>query len=387
MNAAPVKRALVATHNLVGYGGSEVFTLELAVELREMGWEVLVAALMTGDPMAPEFEKRGFRIIDLLTEPSAVSDIKLDLAWIHHAPVFYELFLAQRIEADLVVFCSLSHFEPLEAVPACRNKIDLLLANSIENEKHIKDTLGLNDGQTVVFPNAVPSSYWGVRNKADSPSAKQVAIVSNHPPPEVLEAGLLLRSQGVAITHIGTGGAPTLINPGLLLSYDAVITIGKTVPYCFALEIPVYCYDHFGGPGWLTEDNLDLARRNNFSGRGFLKKTPATIADEILGGYHEALGRLDTHMRLAERSLSLRKNLDALFIHPRITHPEKANPISVTQVLAQHAQYVRLVKILRGREMGLTGLNKELLRVKSTVSWRITKPLRFIWNKLFPTAK
>ncbi|EJL82719.1 hypothetical protein PMI15_02949 [Polaromonas sp. CF318] len=337
--------------------------------------------------MAPEFENRGFRIVDLLTESSAIEGIKFDLAWIHHAPVFYEVFLTQKIEAGTVVFCSLSHFEPLEAVPAYRDKFDLLLANSIENKTHIKETLGLDESQIVVFPNAVPSNYRGLRNKVNSPSVRQVAIISNHPPLEVLEAGALLENQGVAITHIGTGGTPTLMSPSLLLNYDAVITIGKTVPYCFALEIPVYCYDHFGGPGWLTEANFDIASRNNFSGRGFFKKTPATIADEVLAGYRDALGRLNAYMTLAEKFLSLRKNLASLFTHPRIAYSEKENTINVGQILTQHAQYIRLVKILRGREAELSGFHKELLRIKSTVSWRITKPLRFIWNKLFLRAK
>lgn len=354
--------------------------MELAIELRDMGWEVWIAALLLGEPMASEFEKHGFRIVDLLSEPSIIGNAKFDLAWIHHAPVFYELFMTQGIEAALVVFCSLSHFEPLEAVPEYRENFDLLLANSIENRDHITRGLGLNEGQVVVFPNAVPSNYWGCPKEFHNPALKRIAIISNHPPPEELEAAALLKRKGIAITHIGTGGTQMLMSPKLLLNYDLVITIGKTIPYCFAVKVPVYCYDHFGGPGWLNEDNLDLASRNNFSGRGFSKKTPETIADEIVEGYRESLGRLDVHMRSAEKSLKLRENLGSLFSRPRVPFPKQLNAISAKQILMHHAQYVRLVKVLSGREAELGGLQKEILRVKSTLSWRLTSPLRAACN-------
>lgn len=384
MKTTPVKRAIVASHSLVGYAGSEVLTLELAIELRDMGWEVSVAALLTGEPMASEFGKHGFRIVDLLGEPSAVGSLKFDLAWIHHAPVLYELFLVQKIEADTIVFSSLSHFDPLEVVPQYRAKVDLLLANSFENGNHIQGELGLDAGQVIVFPNAVPSNYWDSRKKSHNSAAKHVAIISNHPPPEVLEATALLKKQGIAVTHIGVGGTPVLINPGLLLNYDVVISIGKTVPYCFALKVPVYCYDHFGGPGWLREEDFVLAGQNNFSGRGFFKKTPETIAEEIVKGYRESLDRLDVHLNFAERFLNLRENLISLFAHPRILPSEKEPANGVNQLLMQHRQYIRLAKFFSARE---AELSKELSRVKSTVSWRITKPLRFIWNRLSRSAK
>lgn len=387
MKATPVKRALIATHNLVGYAGSEVFTLELAVELRDMGWEVLVAALLVGEPIAPEFKRKGFQMVNLLVEPAAMVDKKFDLAWIHHAPVLYELLMVQKIEARTVVFCSLSHFEPLEAVPPYRGQIDLLLANSIENGNHIKEEFGLDESQIIIFPNAVPSNYWGSDRKVDPPEVRHVAIISNHPPPELLEAGTFLRRQGIRVTHIGASGTPVLVGPDLLLNYDVVITIGKSIPYCFSLRVPVYCYDHFGGPGWLNEANFDLARQNNFSGRGFFRKTSEAIANEIVKGYDESLGRLDTYRDLAAKSLNLRKNLTNLLAYPKLSYPEQLDPLGTRQVLTQHAQYIRLAKILSAQDTQLSALNKEILRVKSTVSWRITKPLRFVWNKFFRHAR
>ena len=73
-----------------------------------------------------------------------------------------------------------------------------------------------------------------------------------------------------------------------LQQYDLVITIGRTVPRCLAMGVPVYVYDYLGGPGYLTESNFNLAERNNFSGRGFQKKTSDELFEEIRGGYDPA---------------------------------------------------------------------------------------------------
>lgn len=51
------------------------------------------------------------------------------------------------------------------------------------------------------------------------------------------------------------------------------------------MGVPVYVYDYLGGPGYLTEANFSLAERNNFSGRGFEKKTSDELLKEIKEGY------------------------------------------------------------------------------------------------------
>ncbi|MES2243786.1 MAG: hypothetical protein V4639_13010 [Pseudomonadota bacterium] len=383
MTTAKVGHALIATHNLADYAGSEIFTLELATALRELGWDVLVAALLPGEPITSEFRKQGFRIIDMLTEVSAISNAKFDLVWIHHAPVFQELLFSQKIEATTVIFCSLSHFEPLEAVPPNRQHLDLLLAHSVENRNFITKELGLEEDQVIVFPNAVPRIYWDRFKELHSPKLTRLAIISNHPPAEVLRMAEILQAHGVQVVHFGTGGKRILMSPSLLLNWDATITVGKTVPYCFSLKIPVYCYDHFGGPGWLNEDNFELASQNNFSGRGFAEKTPEIMAREIVDGYQESLRRLETFRTHAATYYNLGENLQRLLSRPRISAPKQSAPADDIQTSKQHAQYIRLAKILRVREAELNARDKEISRVKSTLSWRLTAPFRVAYNFVY----
>ena len=61
-------------------------------------------------------------------------------------------------------------------------------------------------------------------------------------------------------------------------------------------------------------------------------------------------------------------------------------PFLASGILAQPINKTELVTgwagIVADRDMQIAALHTEVTRIKSTVSWQITKPLRFIWNKL-----
>jgi hypothetical protein len=371
-------RALIATHHLVHYAGSEILTLELALELRSMGWDVTVAAILTGAPMLQEFRGQQIPLFELLAPQPAFATYVFDLVWVQHAPVFYELFLTHQVQALRIVYCSLSHFEPLESIPDERSNIDALLAHSEENRQHLIRTQQLHPEAVTVFPNAVPTSYLGHLVPQHPSSPRRIAFISNHLPPELLEAKLLLMEQGLEVDHLGMGGKPILVQAELLLSYDIVISIGKTIPYCLALEIPAYCYDHFGGPGWLQPACLSLAQHHNFSGRGFSRKTGTDICQELLSGYALALLTLTSLRRYAEDYLQLRKNLLQLMTYLP-THSKPHERLHVTPSLErQHASYMALARKLAATSQSFEACDCEVRRIKSTLSWRITKPLRLM---------
>ena len=126
----------------------------------------------------------------------------------------------------------------------------------------------------------------------------KIAIISNHIPQELLE---LKEKMGgyYQVDLIGLGYRTEQVNAEFLQQYDLVITIGRTVPRCLAMGVPVYVYDYLGGPGYLTEANFSLAERNNFSGRGFEKKT----SDELLKEIKEGYARQESGCRSGRRSL------------------------------------------------------------------------------------
>ena len=143
---------------------------------------------------------------------------------------------------------------------------------------------------TEIFRNPVLDRF--VRTEApETEELKSVLVVSNHIPREVWEAMDLLREKGIRVDVLGAGGERRLVVPKDLFEHDVVVTIGKMVQSAFAAQTPVYIYDHWGGGGYLDKKNYALARRRNFSGRGFGTKTAQQIASEIVDGFSGALVR------------------------------------------------------------------------------------------------
>src|SRR5690606_28711208 len=101
--------------------------------------------------------------------------------------------------------------------------------------------------------NAAPPRFWRLEREY-SPTLKSVLLVSNHLPDELLELKQELLRRGIAVKHMGRNGDDYgRLGPKALLESDLVVSIGKTAQYCLASRTPLFVYDHFGGPGYLTE--------------------------------------------------------------------------------------------------------------------------------------
>jgi O-antigen biosynthesis protein len=379
------RRALIATHHLVQYAGTEVFTLELAELLRQRGWEVCISAFLIGYPMAAEFESRGHQLVPLLQDIGTLKHQHFDLLWIQHGPVLHHLLATHGILAKRIIYCSHSHFEPLEAVPSGLPPGIEILAHSEENRAAIARQMEIPSERIGLFRNATSASSW-IRPATRPTKLARIALVSNHPPPELLEATQSLRVGRFHVEHFGLGGQETLVTADVLQSFDAIITIGKTVVACAFLNKPIYCYDHFGGPGWLSSSTLDTVAFHNFSGRGFGPKTAQEIATEIRTGFEQALRSIDSMHKYAQQHLNLNCNLDRLLA--------SAPPASITAPWAPSRNEVVLQKVylrlLQTQEATSMGSLKEIARIKSTWSWQLTKPLRLlhtVWNLCTPFGR
>ena len=74
---------------------------------------------------------------------------------------------------------------------------------------------------------------------------------------------------------------------------------------CFASTTPLYCYDRFGGPGYLEPEEFEEAKRTNYSGRSNPKKLSAEeLVEDLIRGYPDALGRLTLFREKAELEFS-----------------------------------------------------------------------------------
>ena len=273
-----VSRILITQSVLANIGGSEVQAYELARHFRALGADVTLYAWCADSPMRDILEREGFRIVLRGQEEAGMLHIRdFDLVWVQH-----EVIPERMIEelGDPVgdgcrfVFSHMSPFlELYMEFPYIRGLERDIASMSVFNSQETRDAqlpFLPGDDRTMVSPNSAPSEYAALTHDgADSP--RRILIVSNHAPGEVAEAAALLAGEGRQVDYLrevaGEENGARITSAALLSGYDCVVTIGKTVQYCLTAGIPVYVYDHFGGPGYLDDANWRTSDRHNFSGR------------------------------------------------------------------------------------------------------------------------
>lgn len=291
---------------------------------------------------------------------------------------------------------------------------DIILGNSLETAKRLTE-LGIHADRVKVFYNAAPSSFLKEHNSSET--LGRLLIISNHAPQEVLAATEILRSRSIIVDHIGKLNNQERITPAIIRNYDAILTIGKSVQYAILSSTPVYVYDHFGGPGWLSVENFAASEYFNFSGRCCNRALSGNkIADEITNNYSETSEAIqvikDRHLskylllNLIAEILSLAKrrqsrNLDRgtsslltregaicgeLVNHLRFTYmqSELIKRLEAANTDIQDANTKQL-KVIEQLEEDAKRLSKELTLVKrdmqlmhDSTSWEMTKPFRFL---------
>ena len=160
-----------------------------------------------------------------------------------------------------------------------------------------------------MFPNICNQTYFK-QIKQLNKQIKKIAIITNHQ----WHKGL----KQLNVDRIG-GWNAKFVDAKLLLQYDVVITIGRTFQQCLCLGIPVYCYDHFGGPGYITKDNIDFNEYYNFSGRQKLfdyseEKNPnfEKIFADIYNNYESICKQQNELVSIARQRYNFQKNLDVV---------------------------------------------------------------------------
>lgn len=288
---------LITVGRIDGMSGSELVTRELAEYFATRGSKVHIVTHVVGVAVEDELRVSGDVRILLASDEDLndrLVDASVDFVWIQHLLIPELVF---NLEANIpIVFNHMSRRVPIER-PLLPSLEEALATVVVFNSPTVRDALtepGILDrveaSRVQVFANPAPDGFALLDRSARSGKPRMV-VVSNHIPGEILEA-LRFVEDSFEIELIGMerelGAEPRRVDPGLLTGADVVVSIGKTVQYALAAEIAVFCYDHFGGPGWLTEENFQKAKYTNFAGVGFSKKTAQQISQELLQGFPSA---------------------------------------------------------------------------------------------------
>ena len=380
-------RILITTNQLRNFAGSEMVTCELIEYFLEQDWIVDVYTHDLGEPMLSEVHKlpSGGRLTLLVADLSATFDYDYDLVWVQHS-ILPEGMLRRLATGGVrapMVWHHMSSFLDIE-LPRHASIERQLAAVSLGMSSGAVESLRLFDlepDKLVVFDNPAPDAFADhVRTVSTSTSASTSAslenllVVSNHVPAEVREAAGILEQHNVKVTFLGADDGPVRITPSVLAPFDAILTIGKTVQYSLSMGIPVYVYDHFGGPGWLGAENFAPAAHDSFSGRRDRRHIPASeIVREVLSGFEDALdfatserASLSDRWRLSRRIQELLED-ERLVNSPRL-FLRQGDARQLSSLLAQQRDLYRLV----------WQLQSDVSAIRRSRSWRVTRPARWL---------
>ena len=289
------KRFLITQPMIRSFCGSTMVTLELADYLSSVGAQVIVYTNIALDPALSSFKAAGIKVISSRDKYN-LSLKNFDYVWVHSLTFPKQILEEMKCLPKKVPAFIFLHMSSIDEVPDehpwIYNLENSLSSLSLYISEAVKDSnvkYGLPPKRGF-YRNPAPSKFKELAERKMSRTIKKLLVVSNHPPEEVIEAKKILIKKGIQVDIYGEGQDKySALSPKVLKKYDAAITIGKTVQYCIVGSFPVYIYDWFGGPGWLTESNYELSKSKGFCGKPFKRKTGKKIAQEIIDGYTDAL--------------------------------------------------------------------------------------------------
>lgn len=303
------KNALITLWFADGLHGGVKYSAELGNYLNTLGYNVYLCGVVTNDMAREFFAKNNVRLYNVADFPT---DIEFDLVWAHHWPILPYL-IRRQLKYKRVINSSISHFLMIERPIWFHKNIDMCLTLTSQTKLLFTTKYNVPDKKIDTLPNTAPDAFFEYHHAPRGNTVKSVAFVTNHPPQEIWDAMEILRQNGIETVMYGMAATSVDITPDVLAAHDVIVTIGKTVQYALAMGIAVYNYDHFGGSGYITPENIDEEEAHNFSGRShFTKKTGAQIAHEIINDFARAQQCHAQLQSIAAERYKLSTRIDAI---------------------------------------------------------------------------
>lgn len=328
------KKFLLTGYYFDGYHGSMIHIAEVAKELVSMGYDVDIVTLELNNYIKVYVEDYSGAKVFYIKDFDLKKEYDYTLAY--HAPILTFL-LSKGVKFGKLALGCLSTILDIEQPNfiAFSGQIPIF-AHSKALVDFLKDSYDLS---AEVFLNSVPEEFKNSNVKVSS--LQKIVVVSNHISLEIMNAIDIFRKQGFIVDIFGKNYNYVPINHKILEQYDLVITIGKTVQYALYLGIPVYNYDHFGGCGFITLDNIDREEYYNFSGRSSFRKIGSNeIVSEILNGYADALACVDELKHIARERYDLHNNVVNLLIQLDKTEVKSFKEVPGLKIYEAHCSYL-----------------------------------------------
>lgn len=312
-----MRRVLLTNYSYKGFSGSELDTLNIAEWFINKNYEVDIFCFEYGNELSKITDNR-IRIIRYHDNSLLFS--KYDIIWAHHFPLLYLVLFIRNVEAKYIHYVSLSSVVFIEDLPNYYK--ELTKVSVLSEEAKIRFITDGYDGKYInIFNNCVTNDFFVSKEKL-SKKINKICFVSNHAPDEILQLQKLFLKDGLVFDIFGIGFKYEIITSNLLKEYDVVISIGRTVNYSLSLGIPCYVYDHFGGDGYLTSNNIKDSFDYNFTGRfSRIKKTSIELYEDILNNYSICVKEQKYCRKFAKNNFDLDYKLNS-FLKEIVDKPE-----------------------------------------------------------------
>ena len=344
-------KLLIANNHLENLAGSELHTVDLCRGFRRAGHQVAVFTLKPG-MMADTLREEGFPVSSL-PELRSLSAEEFDLVYLHHATceVVLGLIFAGRIP---IVRSYLGIVPPLEK-PI---NGEFLTGKTYGSELVERTYAGYHtDVPALIARNIYDDQQLPLDASLGKPprGRPNFAVVSNHLVPALSDLLETAAEEGLCrFTHFGLPHNSLPVTAELLAPFDAVVTIGRTVPLSAALGKPVYVCDEHGADGWLTRDNFIKCQTNSFSGRILGVKDWDLVRKQLLDtSLWPGLDDLAWLRERVRRDHSLSRRVEQLEAFFARLIEEAPSPVSPP------GGYEAVLQFIEEREDALHGLRNE----------------------------
>lgn len=271
------------------FGGVKLIAADLFRTFKRAGVSVTLVTERSDDEMRAIFPDVD-SIISYFQDLRPLMGRHFDLVMTHGWSSGGLALLECQITFRYLVLCSYSSFVPGEVIYAFDEQADAVMFESEHNLETQSPSLEQSPAPQISLRNALATEWFSPPPpRHHHPAPARIRIVSNHKAPEMLELPERLTASGADVEWVGRNGEIRLVDAELVDGCDVVVSIGATIQKALLRGVPVFCYDHFGGPGYITRDTFDRAEHFNFSGRcTYNRRDAATLCDEIVEGYARA---------------------------------------------------------------------------------------------------
>jgi len=382
----PKKRLslLLTTNHLLGWTGSETLLLTLIEGLLQAGCAIAVYARHWNQEWVDAYFDPCVQLTDDL---KTFRNISFDMAHVQHNACLIDV---RSIFPTLPLLFSSLGVKPFLEQPV---PFDLCVSRFLAISEEVAANL-VQYGTPKHRIHIVRNLVSGRRFSPSSPireKLQRILVISYKI--DVARKSRLCDAAariGASIRFVGsTGDAIPQDHLGMLINEaDVVVSLGRGVVEAMLCGRVPLVFDIHGGDGLVTPENFEEISTSNFSGRCYRRDFSVNDLVMEFGKYRKVYGDLLRDM--ATHQFGVEQNITRLLEIYRCVVAESASPLLPNPMPAVlgfcSAMAHEDILLSRQHQQMVLILQTEINRIRGTISWRITAPLRVAWNfykKLF----